>query len=116
MSTDTDAYAKDARQQYQVLSTATTATGVPMAASKLQGPDYYKIRSTNRDFLASYANYYLCNGAVISGQFGDTAADTAARATLARLYPGRVIEQLDIDRLGTGGGGIHCVTQQQPVR
>ncbi|MFC9582575.1 agmatine deiminase family protein [Streptomyces yangpuensis] len=29
--------------------------------------------------------------------------------------PGRVVEQLDIDRLGTGGGGIHCVTQQQPV-
>ncbi|MER8048134.1 agmatine deiminase family protein [Streptomyces sp. NPDC094032] len=115
LSTDTDAYAKDARQQYQVLSSATTASGAPMAVSKLQGPDYYKIRSTNRDFLASYANYYLCNGAVISGQFGDTAADTAARATLARLYPDRVIEQLNIDRLGTGGGGIHCVTQQQPV-
>ncbi|MFE5297128.1 agmatine/peptidylarginine deiminase [Streptomyces sp. NPDC056632] len=116
LSTDTDAYARDARQQYSVLSAATTSTGFPMAVSRLQGPDYYKIRSTNRDFLASYANYYLCNGAVISGQFGDTQADAAARATLARLYPDRVIEQLNIDRLGTGGGGIHCVTQQQPVR
>lgn len=116
LSTDTDVYAKDARQQYQILSSATTAGGAPMAVSKLQGPDYYKIRSTNKDFLASYANYYVCNGAIISGQFGDTAADTAAKATLARLYPGRVIEQLNIDRLGTGGGGIHCVTQQQPVR
>ncbi|MEV5974999.1 agmatine deiminase family protein [Streptomyces sp. NPDC051921] len=116
LSTDTDVYAKDARRQYQVLSAATTATGAPMAVSKIQGPDYYRIRSTNRDFLASYANYYVCNGAVISGQFGDTSADTAARATLARLYPDRVIEQLNIDRLGTGGGGIHCVTQQQPVR
>ncbi|MEU8762671.1 agmatine deiminase family protein [Streptomyces sp. NPDC048659] len=115
LSTDNDVYAKDARQQYAVLSAATTATGTAMAANKLQGPDYYKIRSTNADFLASYANYYVCNGAIISGQFGDTAADTAAKATLARLYPGRVIEQLNIDRLGTGGGGIHCVTQQQPV-
>ncbi|MFD8148188.1 agmatine/peptidylarginine deiminase [Streptomyces sp. NPDC059708] len=115
LSTDTDAYAKDARQQYQVLSAATAADGTRMAVDQIQGPDYNKIRSTNRDFLASYANYYLCNGAVISGQFGDTRADAAARATLARLYPGRTIEQLNIDRLGTGGGGIHCVTQQQPV-
>ncbi|MEU5369732.1 agmatine deiminase family protein [Streptomyces sp. NPDC005951] len=61
-----------------------------------------------------YANYYLCNGAVICAHFGDSRADAAAKATLARLYPDRRIEQLDIDRLGTGGG-IHCVTQQQPV-
>ncbi|MEV7544175.1 agmatine deiminase family protein [Streptomyces sp. NPDC089915] len=115
LATDTDAYAKDARQQYQVLSAATAADGTRMAVDQIQGPDYNKIRSTNRDFLASYANYYLCNGAVISAHFGDTRADTAARATLARLYPGRTVEQLNIDRLGTGGGGIHCVTQQQPV-
>ncbi|MEU4077743.1 agmatine deiminase family protein [Streptomyces venezuelae] len=52
---------------------------------------------------------------MISAHFGDTRADQAAKATLARLYPDRVIEQLNIDRLGTGGGGIHCVTQQQPA-
>ncbi|MFF9910025.1 agmatine deiminase family protein [Streptomyces sp. NPDC013457] len=54
-------------------------------------------------------------GEFISAHFGDTRADQAARATLARLYPDRVIEQLNIDRLGAGGGSIHCVTQQQPV-
>lgn len=86
-----------------------------MTVDQIQGPDYNKIRSSNPDFLASYANYYLCNGAVISAHFGDSRADTAVKATLARLYPGRTIEQLNIDRLGTGGGGIHCVTQQQPV-
>ncbi|MFJ9339694.1 agmatine/peptidylarginine deiminase [Streptomyces sp. NPDC101733] len=115
LASDNDVYAKDARKQYQVLSAATSAGGARMSVEQLQGPDYNKIRSGNADFLASFANYYLCNGAVISGQFGDTRADTAAKATLARLYPGRVIEQLNIDRLGTGGGGIHCVTQQQPV-
>ncbi|MFD9036539.1 agmatine/peptidylarginine deiminase [Streptomyces sp. NPDC059567] len=115
LASDTDAYARDARRQFSILSTSTTATGSPMDVLRLQGPDYDKIRSTSRDFLASYANYYLCNGAVISAHFGDTRADQAARATLARLYPDRVIEQLNIDRLGTGGGGIHCVTQQQPA-
>ncbi|MEV6397379.1 agmatine deiminase family protein [Streptomyces sp. NPDC051907] len=115
LATDNDAYARDARQQFSILSASTTATGAPMDVMRLQGPDYEKIRSTSRDFLASYANYYLCNGAVISAHFGDTRADQAARATLARLYPDRVIEQLNIDRLGTGGGGIHCVAQQQPA-
>ncbi|MFD6757847.1 agmatine deiminase family protein [Streptomyces roseolus] len=115
LPSENDAYARDARRQYDTLSASTTAAGRAMDVMRLQGPDYNKIRSTNRDFLASYANFYLCNDAVISAQFGDRRADEAARATLNRLYPDRRIEQLNIDRLGTGGGGIHCVTQQQPV-
>lgn len=115
LASDNDAYAKDARQQHRVLTASTTATGRPMDVMKLQGPDYDRIRSTDPDFLASYANYYLCNGAVVCGQFGDAAADAAAKGVLARLHPGRTVEQLNIDRLGAGGGGIHCVTQQQPV-
>lgn len=86
-----------------------------MDVTRLQGPDYDRIRSTHPDFLASYANYYLCNDAVVCAHFGDSRADAAAKAALTRLYPDRAIEQLNIDRLGTGGGGIHCVTQQQPV-
>ncbi|MFE5942992.1 agmatine/peptidylarginine deiminase [Streptomyces sp. NPDC056480] len=116
LASDNDAYARDARQQFSILSASTTSSGVPMDTMRLQGPDYNKIRSANPEFLASYANFYLCNGAVISAHFGDTRADQAAKATLQNLYPDRVIEQLNIDRLGTGGGGIHCVTQQQPVR
>ncbi|MFE7709222.1 agmatine/peptidylarginine deiminase [Streptomyces sp. NPDC057486] len=115
LATDNDAYAKDARQQYRILTGSTTAAGRPMDVMRLQGPDYERIRSAHPDFLASYANFYLCNDAVICAHFGDSRADAAARATLARLYPDRVIEQLNIDRLGTGGGGIHCVTQQQPA-
>lgn len=115
LASDNDAYAKDARQQHQILSASKTSTGSAMTVAKLQGADYNKIRSTNKNFLAAYANYYVCNGAVISAHFGDREADAAAKATLARLYPDRVIEQLNIDSLGTGGGGIHCVTQQQPV-
>ncbi|GHE36671.1 agmatine deiminase family protein [Streptomyces vinaceus] len=112
---DTDPWSNDARQQYQILSTSTGAQGNPVSVTKLQGPDYGLIRSTNPDFVAAYANYYVCNGAVIAPQFGDSRADAAAGSTLQRLFPGRTVEQLDIDSLGAGGGGIHCVTQQQPV-
>ncbi|WP_295012539.1 agmatine/peptidylarginine deiminase [uncultured Microbacterium sp.] len=115
LPSDNDAFSKDARQQQAVLASSTSASGTRISVTPLQGPDYGKIRSTNSSFLASYANYYVCNGAVIMGQFGDAKADAAAKATMAKLFPGRVIEQLNIDRLGTGGGGIHCVTQQQPA-
>ncbi|MBP0451472.1 agmatine deiminase family protein [Kitasatospora sp. RG8] len=115
LASDTDIWAEDERQQYRALSTATSAQGTPFTVGQIQGPDYNLIRSTSPDFVGSYANYYLCNNAVISAQFGDTRADSAARATLARLFPGRTVEQLNIDYLGAGGGGIHCVTQQQPA-
>ncbi|MFI9186275.1 agmatine/peptidylarginine deiminase [Streptomyces goshikiensis] len=112
---DTDAWSNDARQQYQILSASTSAQGGPVAVTRLQGPDYDLIRSTDPNFVGAYANYYVCNGAVIAPQFGDGRADAAARATLQRAFPGRTVEQLDIDALGSGGGGIHCVTQQQPA-
>lgn len=96
-------------------STSTGAQGGPISVTKLQGPDYNLIRSTDPNFVGAYANYYVCNGAVIAPQFGDTRADAGAKATLQRLFPGRTVEQLDIDDLSAGGGGIHCVTQQQPV-
>ncbi|MFJ4095971.1 agmatine/peptidylarginine deiminase [Kitasatospora sp. NPDC089913] len=115
LASDNDAWSQDARQQYKILSAATNAQGSRYTVSQIQGPDYNLIRSTDPNFVGSYANYYLCNNAVISAQFGDTRADSAARATLARLFPGRTVEQLNIDRLGAGGGGIHCVTQQQPA-
>ena len=115
LASDTDIWSNDERQQYQVLSTSTDAQGLAIAVTKLQGPDYSKIRSTNPSFVGSYANYYVCNGAVVSAQFGDTTTDAGSKATLTGLFPGRVIEQLNIDNLGGGGGGIHCVTQQQPL-
>jgi agmatine deiminase len=58
--------------------------------------------------------FYVCNGAVMMQGFGDVAADSAARQTLAQAFAGRHIEQLDMDGLAAGGGSIHCATQQQP--
>ncbi|MCT4610190.1 MAG: agmatine deiminase family protein [Pelagimonas sp.] len=72
-------------------------------------------RINDPEFVASYANYYVCNGAVIAAQFGDTETDQIARQALARHYPGREIVMLNVDPLGELGGGIHCATQQMPV-
>ncbi|MEZ0115680.1 agmatine deiminase [Catenulispora sp. EB89] len=112
---ESDIWATDENQQYQALSSATDAQGAAIGVTRIQGPNYNVIRSTNQNFVGSYANYYVCNGAVISAQFGDSNADGLAYDTLSTLFPGRTIEQLNIDNLGNGGGGIHCVTQQQPA-
>ncbi|WP_457029005.1 agmatine deiminase family protein [Kitasatospora sp. P5_F3] len=110
-----DAWTKDEINQYNVLAAATDARGVRIQATKLGGPDYYTIRQSDPAFVGSYANYYVCNGAVIASQFGDSRADAAAKTKLQSLFPGRVVVQLNVDYIGLGGGGIHCVTQQQPV-
>lgn len=72
-------------------------------------------RSTSEDFLSSYANFYVGNGALYTPRFGDHRADTLAVDVLGRLHPGRRVVQLDVDRIYENGGGIHCVTQQQPL-
>jgi len=110
-----DIWSNDETQQYDTLSTSTDAQGAAIQVTKLESPDYNKIRQTSADFVDSYANYYVCNGAVISAQFGDATADANAKAVLAGRFPGRTIVQLNIDNLGNNGGGIHCVTQPQPV-
>ena len=76
-------------------------------------PTKRRVRSI--DFMASYANYYVCNGGVIAAEFGDPETDRAAVDALARHYPGREIVTLNVDPLGEMGGGIHGATHQMPA-
>ena len=78
-------------------------------------PEPAKRRIDSIDFVASYANFYACNGAVIAAQFGDKDTDTIARKALENHYPGREVVSLNVDALGEVGGGIHCATQQMPA-
>ena len=77
-------------------------------------PEPNKRRVNAYDFVASYANYYVCNGGVISAEFGDDRTDEIARDALAAHFPNREIIQMNVDALGEIGGGIHCATQQMP--
>lgn len=95
------------------VSAARTATGDPYEVVEVTQPA--APRGSGEAFLATYMNYYVCNGAVIAPQFGDDEADTAARKVLESLFPTRTIVQVDIDEIAAGGGGIHCATAQQPA-
>ncbi|MGD1887997.1 MAG: agmatine/peptidylarginine deiminase [Cohaesibacteraceae bacterium] len=102
-----------AHETHDILADAQDAEGRPLEMLVIEEPERVRVRSD--DFVASYVNYYVCNGAVICAQFGDGRADGAAREQLATAYPGREIVMLDADILGEVGGGIHCATREQPL-
>ncbi|MGW4929620.1 agmatine deiminase family protein [Agromyces sp. NPDC004153] len=63
----------------------------------------------------SYVNHLVVNGGVIACGFGEERADAAAREILEAAYPGRRAVTVDARPLFARGGGIHCITQQQPA-
>lgn len=62
----------------------------------------------------SYINHYVLNHGVLLCSFGDE-NDKEAKALLREAYPGREIVLIDATELFARGGGIHCITQQQPA-
>ena len=64
---------------------------------------------------ASYANFYVGNGAVYVPTFQDGANDSLAMATLKKCFPDRKIHGIDSTDLIWGLGSFHCLSQQEPV-
>jgi agmatine deiminase len=62
----------------------------------------------------SYINHYIVNGAVILCSFKDQ-NDSVAKEILQKVYPDREIVLVDATEIFARGGGIHCITQQQPA-
>lgn len=63
----------------------------------------------------SYINFYLANGGIVMPAFGCKEHDAAAKEVLEKQFPDRSVVQIDAFDVFAGGGGIHCITQQQPV-
>ena len=103
------------KKHLQILKSAEDAQGRPLEVVVIAGPQTIRKAYESADFAAGYINFYLCNGAVITPEFGDPQADDKAKATLQALFPDRTIVQLNIDGIAAGGGGIHCTTQQEPL-
>jgi agmatine deiminase len=61
----------------------------------------------------SYINHLVVNDGVIACSFDDP-NDEQAVSILADVYPGRRVVSVDARELFARGGGIHCITQQQP--
>jgi agmatine deiminase len=101
------------RQAIARLQEARDAKGRPFEIVELPQPQTPRHAWNGSLLQASYVNFYLPNGAIVMPAFGDP-HDENARAVLADCFPGRDIMQIDAMDIVEGGGGIHCVTQQEP--
>ncbi len=111
----TNAWAISERQALRILRASADAAGQRLTCRISRESRTIPPRENADLFVNVYVNWYVCNGAVLIPAFGDRAADHTARSLVAALYPGREVVQLTINNLAEGGGGIHCVTQQQPA-
>ena len=63
---------------------------------------------------ASYANFYVCNAAVLVPTFNDP-NDRTALGVLSELFRDRPVAGIHAVDLVWGLGTLHCLTQQQPA-
>ena len=63
---------------------------------------------------ASYANFYICNAAVLVPTFNDP-NDRVALGILGELFKDRPVVGIHAVDLVLGFGTLHCLTQQQPA-
>jgi agmatine deiminase len=93
------------------LKNARTADGKKLEIVEIPMPR--PVVFEGRQLPASYANFYIANGAVLVPVFNDP-NDRIALSTLARLFPTREIIPIYSGDLIWGFGALHCMTQQQP--
>lgn len=101
------------RQLRATLEASTDAAGRAWQIIDLPAPDTLRDDHGFVDF--SYANHLVVNGGVISCGYGEERADAVAREILEAAYPGRRVVTVDARPILARGGGIHCITQQQPA-
>jgi Peptidylarginine deiminase and related enzymes len=98
-------------QLRDALAGRTDAEGRPLTIVDLPAPQTLRDADGWVDY--SYINHYVLNGAVLVGGFADPSDEQAAEI-LAAAYPGRTVISVDARPLFARGGGVHCITQQQP--
>ena len=106
-------YAELERDNRRALELATDARGRKFEIIDLVC-DHAEIGHQDELFCSSYINFYLPNGGLVMPSYG-VAADDVVAEQLGRVFPGRKLVSVDLNAIAPGGGGIHCITQQQPA-
>ncbi|GLI27669.1 putative agmatine deiminase [Agromyces rhizosphaerae] len=101
------------RELRAFLETQTDAAGRRFDIIDLPAPATLRDEHGFVDY--SYVNHLVVNGGVIACGYGEERADAAAAEILAEAYPGREVVTVDAREILARGGGIHCITQQQPA-
>lgn len=95
-------------------------TPVCITKEELEGYEFEEgedKREVGERLAASYVNFYFSNNAVVMPAFGgeNEKSDRLAQQIMAELCPERKIIPVYARDILTGGGNIHCITQQIPA-
>ncbi len=66
------------------------------------------------DMDAIYVNWLVGNGVVIATGFGIPQWDASAKKTIQGFFPDRDVHMITTPTIWYFGGGVHCVTNDQP--
>src|SRR5699024_5609996 len=99
------------RELKELFAAETTADGVPFDVVPIPAPEVLRDDEGFVDY--SYVNHLVTTGGVIACTFDDP-MDADAAAVLERVYPGPKVVGANARELYARGGGINCITQQQP--
>jgi agmatine deiminase len=102
------------REVRAVLEQTTDAAGRSLQLIDLPAPSQLTDDEGFVDW--NYVNHLTVNGGVIACGYDDPVADARARDLLGAAYPRREVVTVDAREILARGGGIHCITQQQPAR
>jgi len=100
------------QENYERLQGARDQDGKKLEIVKLPMPG--RVEYEGARLPASYANFYIANGAVLVPTY-DHPNDKRAIGILAEFFPDRTVVGIPCAPLVIGLGAIHCVTQQQPL-
>lgn len=101
------------RELRAFLESTTDVGGRPWNIIELPAPETLRDDEGFVDW--SYVNHLVVNDGVVACGFSEERADAAAAEILAAAYPGRRVTTVDARPIFARGGGIHCITQQQPA-
>ncbi len=115
LSTDNedDANYAPLRENLELLRGETDAEGRPLEVVEVRQPKA-RYQEDGTRLALSYVNFYFTNGGIVLPSFDDPADDRAFDLFEA-IFPDRKIAQVPALDILLGGGGIHCITQQQPA-
>ncbi|UCH73918.1 MAG: agmatine deiminase family protein [Rhodospirillales bacterium] len=99
------------RENIGILRGSADAKGRKLEVITVDQPS--RMEDAGTRLSSSYVNLYIANGGVVMPGFEDR-RDNAAFKTVAQAFADRKVIQISSTDIVRGGGGIHCITQQQP--
>ena len=99
------------RENLAILRGSTDAHGRSLEVIEVLAPTI--LERDGKPVEYSYINHYLANGLTLLCSFDDP-RDQEAADLFGKLFPERTVELVSAPPIFSYGGGIHCITQQQP--